>query len=228
MKLRVSMFAGSLLLTVVGTAGAQTDISTCGQTVSGSARLVADLTCVEADQFAVRIVKGELDLNGHTISGFDGVSCDRACRVIGPGQITGTVGSAAVNGARKVTVVDVDITNSQFGVTSNSSATVIDSSVIDSTNEGIRANRKVTVSGSTVTGNSWGVRTHRASIDSSTVTGNGAGVRVYRKLDAAFSTITDNGEYDIESSVKPSLDTVSCGTSKKWNTAETWGVCTLD
>jgi hypothetical protein len=228
MNLSFSIIAGPLLLIMASSAGAQTEIATCGQTVTGSARLVADLTCVEADQFAVRIVKGELDLNGHTISGFDGVSCDRACRVIGPGQITGTIGSAAINGARKVTVVGVDISNSQFGVTSNVSTTVIDSSVTDSTHEGIRANRKAVVAGSTVTGNSWAVRSHRVSIDSSTISGNGSGITVYRKLDATLSTIMDNGEYDILSTVKPSLDTTPCGISRKWDSNDTWGVCALD
>jgi hypothetical protein len=219
---------GALLLATAGTAAAQTDIATCGQTVTGSARLVADLNCVEADEFAVRILKGDLDLNGHTISGFDGVSCDRPCTVTGPGTIMGTIGSTAIGGATRVTVVGVDISNCQFGVVANGSVSVVNSTVTDSTHEGIRSNRKATVTGSTVTGNSWAVRADRAKIDSSTITGNASGVLVARKLHASLSTIIDNGEFDIESNLRPNLESTDCGTSFHWNSTETWGVCSLD
>jgi hypothetical protein len=229
MLCRHLVLSGSIVLSLVTGAVAQTDVSECGQTVTGAARLVADLNCVAAvGSSAVVITRGTLDLNGHTISG-DGVGCDGKCEVLGPGSITNAnfEFDAAVSSNKKIAVRNVTITSSYFGVASNQKVLLVDSAITDS-NNGVQA-PKVGIVGSTLSGNGNSVRGHRVSIESSAITGNATGVRSYRKLDATLSTITGNGEFDIETSVKPRLEETTCEVSEKWNTPEeSWGVCTLD
>jgi hypothetical protein len=62
---------------------AATEVTTCGQTFSGSGFLSADLDCSAVSGDAVVIDGGTLDLRGFTIVGGDGagVFCSKGCRV---------------------------------------------------------------------------------------------------------------------------------------------------
>ena len=85
---------------VVGvTAGvAEVDISTCGQRVSGKARLTSNLDCSLHQASAVTVVRGRLNMNGYSIvaNSIDlgvgdytsAIECLGKCVIVGPGSVT--------------------------------------------------------------------------------------------------------------------------------------------
>ena len=75
------------------TADAQmTQVTTCGQIVSGDAELAADLDCTGFTDDEALTIEGTLHLNGHTLTGGPSyaVHCPQgACTIVGPGTIRG-------------------------------------------------------------------------------------------------------------------------------------------
>ena len=77
--------AGSVLLLATSqVAFADTEVTTCGQTVAGNAYLGADLDCTGLSVPAVVLDGGTFDLRGHALTAADnynGVVCPRSCTV---------------------------------------------------------------------------------------------------------------------------------------------------
>jgi len=237
------------------------EVTTCGQVIpSGrSAFLSADLTCpTTAGSVGVALGSGtKLDLRGFTITGGDAaVACGKVvfsyvagvppksgrCEVFG-GTITGTSYEAVVG--NNVTIHDMTIVdNFAYAVLAFHKAEVHDSHV-ENTRNGVQANLKILVSGSTFVGamvNSGG----KARIVSSSITGNAVvGAVGSRFLELVASSVTGNhtdpdcGQLnhdcaDVESEHAPILDAAStCEHSLRLpnpggQPGVSWGVCTLD
>ena len=107
--------AGALLLGSAGASSAGTDFVTCGQIVTGSARLVGDLDCTGTTDPAVTLTgSSPLDLQGFTLTGGDAyaVECEASCSVVSTppgGVITGSDGGAVI-AERTLLVEDTTIT----------------------------------------------------------------------------------------------------------------------
>lgn len=119
-----------------------TEVNTCGQVVSGSAYLAADLDCTGFGGAAVTIDGGSLDLRGFTLSGGigNGVTCTRSCKISSDppgGTVTGAssygvFGDFAGGDSAHIRVSDVIVHLNGDGIDSAAgSATVVDSTVSD-------------------------------------------------------------------------------------------------
>ena len=252
-----SLFAAS----AAGAARPPIEVTACGQVIpSGrSAFLSANLTCpTTAGSVAVALGSGtKLDLRGFTITGGDAaVTCGKVvfsetagvppksghCEVFG-GTITGASYEAIVGNTvtiRNMTIVD----NFAYAVLAFHKADVQDSHV-ENTPNGVQANLKISVTGSTFVGamvNSG----RNARIVSSSVTGNAIlGAVGSRLLELVASSVTGNGTdpdcgqinhdcADVASEHAPILEGAStCEHSLRLpnpggQPALSWGVCTLD
>jgi len=81
----------------VGAAHATTTVTTCGQTVSGTAELGGDLDCTGLAPPAVFLkTDAKLDLRGFTIHAglADGVQCESDCRIFSSATTAGTITGA--------------------------------------------------------------------------------------------------------------------------------------
>jgi len=219
-----------LLSALVGSAAAQTAITSCGQEVSGSAFLMGDLSCPGligtpgfGNSAVVLTKRGTLDLRGFTISDSEGgVFCTQGCTVIN-GTIRDTR-SAGVVGEnltlRGVTLSNAGYDNGDGIVTIYSyHATLTDS----------------TVSGS----GRFGVFTNRVKMLRSHVTGCGIfGVTAAKNLRLVDSSATGSGTASACGPTRPCGDLASpqraprlknstCERSVR-DVGQSWGVCSLD
>jgi hypothetical protein len=205
---RVVSFGSCLVLFWLSPAAAQTEVTSCGQVVTGNAHLSADLDCTgfEGESFlpdkpapttvagaAVLVSrKGTLDLQGHSIIGGQfGVYCGTSCTVRG-GTITGAT-STGIFAAKNLTVRNATV--SGVGDTALFVQRIL--KVYDST---VTGNRYVTWFGNTV------------KLVRSTVTGNTEHAITGNKIELIDSTVTGNG-LDIGSSRIPRLKNSTCETS---------------
>jgi len=194
-----TVIAASALLGFFGSAeGADvTVVTTCGQVVTGTGELQADLDCSTYEGVAVTVTRGALHLNGFTVTGNAArvgepgdcsvgvvVACDSSnCTIEGPGTVTGgavpTCNVGAVAFFRKVLSVS-STGNAGSGV---SHAKRIDGSTITGNGRhGVEiGNVATTLRDSVVSGNGGrgiqGVGAKRAKLIGTTVSGNqGQGV----------------------------------------------------
>lgn len=159
-----------------------TPVTFCGQTVEGVGFLQGDLDCSDGSSPAITLTKrGVLRLRGFTLTANgNGVQCLGPCRVVGPGAIARAtpshigdqcIGVSGVLG-NKVTVSDVAFTqfgwaiiadktlrakritvsDGCFGVSAGTSVRLIDSTITDNAGFGARTFGRMTVIGSTITG----------------------------------------------------------------------------
>ncbi len=199
MRYATTVGLGLLLLGGAARAGTPVPVTTCGQIVSGTGQLLADLDCSANADEAVKL-SGRLLLNGFTLIGnpaFDVVRCEVGrCGVSGPGTITGGSDGVRSDRGARVDAGAVIAGNAGDGVRTESTAKVMDSTVSGNGGDGVRSKSRATVQRSTVSGNGGdGVRTDStASLKESTVTGNaGAGVDSDRTAKAKVSSVTANG-----------------------------------
>jgi hypothetical protein len=198
MRTLIGAIAATALVASLGMAQ-PVPVTACGQVVTGSGVLVADLDCSgEADE-AVKL-SGRLALGGFTLTGhpaFDVVRCEVGqCSVAGPGIVTG--GLDGVRGDRGVRVEAGAVISGTAGdgVRSDGSAKVRDSMITANGGDGIRSKARASVLRSTVSGNAGdGVRADKsASVKDSTVTSNGGnGVDSELTAKAVRSSVTGNG-----------------------------------
>jgi len=274
------VLATAALSIVATTAFAQTPVTACGQEVSGSAALAADLDCTGFIGNAVTVHGGTLALNGHTITGGDiGVYCDRRCSVVGPGLVTGGKYFDIDAFGTSVHVKQVDVTNAGvFGVQSWKSCVIDGPATMSGNGAAVATSGKtkvrggvtisgngtaisandnhgtgsVIVTGSTITGNGWGITTqHKIKLIDATVTDNGRGglvtgeYRCPRKtvVKLVRSTVTGNDTDASCGTTNVCADITGCGTAPKLdetstcehsyvngsgNPGDSWHVCTLD
>jgi hypothetical protein len=195
------VLAAALLAMVLGqtsTTLAQVEVNTCGQVLTGSGFLSADLDCTGLDvPYAVAITKrGSLDLRGFTITGGKlGILCADPCPDVPTGgtclsRCTILGGGGAVTGAEIV---------------------------------GIEAD-KTTITELTVSNcGGRGIDVHNLKLTNSTVTGNGQGTASGRRAYIRGSVITGNGEHGVIGPVRGSVrirDSIVTGN----NTAPACGV----
>jgi hypothetical protein len=166
-----------VLLSSVVSGQAGDTVSSCGQRVTGSAVLAADLDCSGYATGPAVELTGTLDLASHTILGnptATAVACDGNCVVRGPGTITGALGGVA--GARSVRIENAAtiVSNVEEGVVAAGSVDVRDSvvrlnrigidavygrgvlyrsDVSENRGSGLLANRAAKIVDSTVNGN---------------------------------------------------------------------------
>lgn len=199
--MRITIMFGLGLLTVGGAARAGTPVpvTTCGQIVSGTGQLTANLDCSGAADEAVKLT-GKLLLNGFTLTGnpaFDVVRCQTGgCGVSGPGTITGGADGVRSDRGARVDAGAIITGNAGDGVRTESTAKVLDATISGNGGDGVRSKSRATIQRSTVSGNTGdGVRTDKtASLKEAIVTGNaGAGVDSDLTAKAKLSTVTANG-----------------------------------
>jgi len=225
-------------------ANADTMISTCGQVVpaGGTGILTADLVCPTSSPGVSVGRRAVLELDGHTISGgWARVHCpDGACRVTGPGVLTGGGTGTGIYSNGNLSATDVTAEDNAVGLygvqmrLQNVTATA-------NTSHGINAfggvkGSDVTVTDNGDTGLSLDFRGN-VVITRLTATGNGwAGVICdFGRVKLTDSTVTGN-EFpdqfeppllDIFSAKRPKLVNTTCDHSLG-PTDSTWGVCSGD
>jgi hypothetical protein len=141
------------ILAAAGPAAAQTVVTTCGQETFGPATLNADLDCTGFDGYVLTMHGGTLTMNGHTITGgIIGIQCDRTCKIVGPGTVTGSsfVGVNAFEVG--LTMSQVDSTNHGYaGAQVWDSATINGPAVFSGNSTAIRVGNKAKLKDLTIT-----------------------------------------------------------------------------
>jgi hypothetical protein len=240
-----AILCGSVVIPLLpARALAETMISTCGQLVpSGDTGiLIADLVCPTSDPGVSVGKRAELELDGHTITGgWTRVNCpDGACRVTGPGVLSGGGSGIGINSSGSIFASDVTAQDNAVGLygvrmrLQNVTATA-------NTSHGINAFGGVSGSDVTVTDNgdtglSLDFRGN-VVITRLVATGNGwAGVICdFGRVKLTDSTVTGNefpDEFeppllDLFSAKRPKLTNTTCDHSLGPD-GSTWGVCTGD
>jgi len=218
----LSLAAGLVLFSAPANAGPVL-VTTCGTAVKGRAVLASDLDCSSHPGHAL-ILDGRLDLGGFTLTGnssspdeHSAVDCHGKCQVTikGPGTIVG--GGSAVTGL-KVKLDDVVIRDAAgWGVT----GAVVRVKRSQVTNCG--ASLAVGPAGA------GGILGGKLSISDSRVDANGScGVFAQTRAALLRSDVTGNGFVDLRSYGRPGVKNSTCGTSRRANLAENWGVCSAD
>ncbi len=192
-------------LLVLGSAARAVDITECGQVVPEGqvGVLLGDLDCSDPNA-AEQIIgvqlepRATLDLDNFSLHGSSGrgVRCRGACRVNGPGAITGfSIGILVLSGST-VRVTDVSVTGtSGYGILSISTRVILKRcSIIGAGGPGIDAAGKILAIDSLISDNAeQGLSGTKLIIRNSTVTGNGdSGVIAFKGLSARDSVINDN------------------------------------
>ncbi|MCC6849131.1 MAG: hypothetical protein IT294_11580 [Deltaproteobacteria bacterium] len=153
-------------------------VTTCGQVVKGSGQLVADLDCSANVGEAVHLT-GTLLLNGFVLTGAptsDVVRCETgACRVVGPGTVTGGADGVRSDGGARVEAGAIITGNTGDGVRTDKTAKVTGATVSANGGDGVRSKKAAVLNGANILDNSGdGVRTDlTATVKASTVSGNG-------------------------------------------------------
>jgi len=234
--LRPIRFLVALALTLAGTPLAHAaqsappvDITTCGQVVTGAARLVSDLDCSTYEGLpylpAVTLANhGSLDLNGHTIvagNGRGAVLCGLTCKdgvnfcagdcTVSNGAIAVPTTSAVLG--RNVTVRNMTIRVNTYGVTAKRRLTIMDSTIggsdyIEAEGRWIKIYRS-TLTGPGLAGISTAPRNSSVKLFDTTVTGHQCDLSTWRLPRLHDSTCT-----------------TSCGDAR--DGSGTWGICTDD
>ncbi len=151
------------------------DVTSCGQSVRGNAKLTGDLDCSATDDDAVKL-QGRLHLEGFTITGNPAhavVRCLRgACRVDGPGALTG--GAQGIRTDKNARVVGATVAgNAGAGVRALKTARLDDASVSDNVGDGVDADK--------------------VKAQSTDILGNGGdGAHAVRKILLSFCHVTGN------------------------------------
>ena len=204
------VFGAFVLATLLGppSARAATEVTTCGQVVSGTAFLNGDLDCTGLASPAVTLDGGKFDLQGHTLTSDQrAIGCNKSCRIyssVPGGVVYGTIQEWL--GDASLRVLDLDV----FGeVLSGLNVTVINSVVSGSSFDGV-VGKRVKVINSLVTGHGdHGVRTGTALIKDSVVSSNaGDAVVSGGSIVLRNSNVQNNGGYGVSGSrvnVKESL-----------------------
>ena len=194
-------------------------VTSCGQFVRGSGILIGDLDCSATADDAVKL-QGRLHLGGFTLIGHpahDVVRCQKgACRIDGPGTLTG--GADGIRSDKVTKVINVTISNNAGdGVRAEKTARIVSASIFNNGGDGVNADkvdarstgllsnggdgahavRKATIRGCNVTGNDGdGVSSDRLAkvSQNTTVTGNGLdGVDAGRIMLKTNASVTVNG-----------------------------------
>jgi len=140
------------VLLAASDANATTEVTTCGQTVSGSAFLSGDLDCSGSVGAAIILDGGTLDLRGFTVTASstagDGVTCTKSCKIVSdppggtfvaPGGNTSIDGDSGVaNLTENIRIENVVVDGGARGIGSDhGSIVLIDSLVKNTTSFGI-------------------------------------------------------------------------------------------
>jgi Right handed beta helix region len=212
-----------VLLLLVGYAhpeivAAATEVNTCGQTLSGSGYLSADLDCSAYVGSAVIIERGSLDLRGFTLTdgSVGGVRCDRSCTISseppggmimgGGGGIFGPgVGVGKVNIRLKGVIIQSNTGGTGAApsrlrlqpldrvITSHGSIRVVDSTVMNNGFDGVTPSAGLLILRSTISGNTgYGASGQNTRVIESFVTGNGEQGVEGEGLTVRDSTISGN------------------------------------
>lgn len=172
------------------------DVTSCGQSVRGNAKLTGDLDCSATDDDAVKL-QGRLHLEGFTITGNPAhsvVRCLRgACRVDGPGVLTG--------GAE--------------GIRSDKNARVVSATITGNAGQGVRALKTARLDAASIADNGGdGVDADKVKAASTDVVGNGGdGAHAVRKILLSFCNVAGNAGDGLSSDrlVRVSHDTTVTG-----------------
>jgi hypothetical protein len=195
----------SALAAAASPVSAQT-VTACGQTVTGSGTLAADLDCTGYDGYAVTVHGGTFDMNGHSITGgITAIYCDRACEIDGPGQVIGST-AIGVNGfGTSVHMRQVDVSNNPLGIQCFKRCVLEGPATVSGNGEAIRGGNSVKLTDVTVSANQGGVTAASGNgrggdvlLINSTVSNNVyRGVTAVHRIRAFDSTITGNGEFGV-------------------------------
>jgi len=194
------------LLGAFGVASAQTVVTTCGQETTGPAVLNADLDCTGFDGTVLTMKGGTLSMNGHTITGgMISVQCDRTCKIVGPGTLTGSSFAGVQAFGTGLKMKQVNLTNHTYaGAQVWDSAMIEGPALFSGNGVALRVGYKAKLKDLTITDNYAGVdaannaKTGAIAVKGCTISANTtSGLFSQGTVKAANSTITDNGEYGI-------------------------------
>ncbi len=192
------LFAAGILAGMPGPTHAIDMVTSCGQSVRGSGILAGDLDCSATDDDAVTL-QGRLYLAGFTITAsptHDGVRCLKgACRIEGPGTITG--GASGVHSDKATRLIGVTIRdNVGVGVRALKTARIDSSSIRNNGGDGVDAD-KINAHASELLGNGGdgGHTVRKAILLGCNVTGNaGDGLSSDRLAKIShITTVSGNG-----------------------------------
>jgi hypothetical protein len=243
----------AVLALVAGPAFAgPTELTSCGQTVTGKAFLSADLDCSGTSLHGVELNDhGKLELNGHTLTADSqrlAVHCLSSCAVHGPGTLTtGGTDAGGVHARKNLKIKNVTLTG--FGVAVSTQdrfgkgRVLVDDSTISNVGWGVRANVPVRLSDTTVTGATGSGIVTGENVESglpctgvattlkrSSVTGSGTDPLC--GVDTSGMGYLGHNCADIITCEKPPrLQDSSCGASCQGGTGlpcTSWGICTGD
>ena len=217
-------------------ADAVTVVATCGQTVTGSAELRANLDCSTAGgEYALTLAPGAtLRLNGFTlVAPHNGVRCDGACRLEGPGTIGASeigpgnscTAGYGVWGSARITKVYLE----KWGTAAwGDRMRAKDVTVVNGCN-GLGASQTIRVTDSTLDGlNGAGIFAPSVRVLTAIVTNSRGGGVVGERLRVKGSTITGN-LVDLASPNLPRVRGSICATSSlvypREDGIDYWDVC---
>jgi len=215
---QITAAAGAFVASIAAAdAAGPVPVTTCGQVVRGVGQLTADLDCSAAAGEAVHLT-GRLLLNGFTLTGttaYDVVRCEiGACRVVGPGTVTGGADGVRSDTGARVEGGAVVTSNAGDGVRTEKSAKVFGASVTANGGDGVRSKSTATLREAIITGNAGdGVRTDgSATIKTSTVDANGGnGVDSEKSALAKLSSVSGNGFDGLRGLKAKLLDSTAIG-----------------
>jgi hypothetical protein len=196
-SLRPAFLAMSMLFAFARPGFAQTAVTTCGQEVSGSATLPADLDCTGFDGNAVTVHGGTLAMNGHTITGAGtGIYCDHKCSIVGPGLVTGATAMGVNAWQTSIYMQQVDLTNNVgFGVQAVEKCVLVGPATISGNMEGVRLGRNAKLIDIALTGNQDAIvaADQEVVMKNGSVTGNTRGITADGLVKLTDVTVTGNG-----------------------------------
>jgi hypothetical protein len=220
--------------------------------------LVADLDCAGTPVAVVLARNAGLEMGGFRLSGGfpggNGVACEAgACLVNGPGRISGfDFGVTTMSGsARRLSVSGVDFDGNSWGIRHEGRGltSVTDVTIRDCLNgagvlvwrlraTNVRVERCIngfsvvtSVKGENVAatdnGNAGIAAGGQAALRGVTARGNQIGINA-RLMRLTDSDSTGNPFADLLSGGRPRLTNTTCGTSRNYNTGDTFGICQDD
>lgn len=203
-------------------------VTACGQSVRGNARLTGNLDCSATDDDAVKL-QGRLHLEGFTLTAHPAHAAVRclkgACRIDGPGTITG--GAYGIRSDKNTKLIEVTISNNPgAGVRALKKARIDASAISNNGGIGVDAD-KINAYASSFLGNGGdGAHTVRKAIlFGCNVAGNaGDGVTSDRLVKVSHNTtVTGNGLDGVDAGrimVKRNAEVTANGTSVTCGVAE--------
>jgi len=212
-------------------------ISDCNQLpLAGHFVLTRDIDCSGEVLFAIEILRGTIELNGHALttgSNF-GIYCDDNCKVIGPGTITGAGSGIGSSGSLRVKDVTITLSGGGLGVAAFTNLLLDGVTITGATDGAVGATVKLV--DSTITASAFGVSSgtgdpeHGGPCKKGSLLLRRSSVTGTSPSPCAGANPPGNCA-DVVSCKAPRVFQSTCGTSCQGNggvPCQPWGICSGD